>query len=588
MKKAILFLFAAVFAMPSNAKVGDTFASGNINYKVTIENGSSYEVAVSSPQSTEITSATIPLSVSYDGKVYKVTGIGHKAFENCTNLKSISLPASIEWIGADSFEGCTSLATISIPASVVSIGRLAFAGSSALAKVTFASDIERMGDGVFLGCTAIKSVTLPQGFSKVGSGMFERCSALASVNFADGITTIGDYALAGVSVSSITIPSGTEKIGDGAFAFSEELATVSIPNSINSIGSDAFQGSCALTHTTLPSWLTSLGEDGGVGVFDGCNQMTEITIPAYVENLGNLVTASTALTSVFVMGDHIPAGLASLPCTNAYGEAITIYVKQSVYENNYPDGTWLGHTVDYRIPITMTNAKGNGVKYKTLCRDFDIDLSQTNDELETGVGRLSAYLAPGADEGLGIVFMEEINYIPSRLKANEQDYQGEDEYVGIVLRGTPGATYYYMMGENDYTRGIGQWMLEDATAAINVSPWNANLMRGAHDARVVTPTETDAATGKRSKNFGLSNNAFHAYSKTGWLGYGKAYLSVPESMNSANITMLFTDIDGSTDSISLEEFTKQCDDGTTYDLLGRKVNGNHKGGVIKNGMKRIK
>ena len=588
MKKAILFLCTAVFAMHSNAKVGDTFASGNINYQVTIENGSSCEVAVSSPQSTEITSATIPSSVSYDGIAYKVTGIGHKAFENCTNLKSISLPASIEWSGAYSFEGCTSLATISIPASVVSIGRLAFAGCSALAKVTFASDIERMGDGVFLGCTAIKSVTLPQGFSKVGSGMFERCSALASVNFADGITTIGDYALAGVSVSSITIPSGTERIGDGAFAFNEELASVSIPNSIVRIGGEAFQGCSTLTHATLPSWLTYLGEDGGGGVFDGCDQMSEVTIPAYVESVGNLTSSSTALTSVFVMGDHIPTGLASLPGINANGEPITIYVKKSVYENNYSDGTWLGHTVDYHIPITMTNAKGNGVKYKTLCRDFDIDLSQTNDELETGVGRLSAYLAPGADEGLGIVFMEEINYIPSRLKANEQDYSGEDEYVGIVLRGTPGATYYYMMGENDYTQGIGQWLLEDATAAVNASPWNANLMRGAHDARVVTPTETDNATGKTSKNFGLSNNAFHAYSKTGWLGYGKAYLSVPESMNSANITMLFTDTDGSTDSISLEEFVKQCDDGTTYDLLGRKVNGNHKGGVIKNGMKRIK
>lgn len=587
MKKAILFLCAAVFAMHSNAKVGDTFASGNINYQVTIENGSSCEVAVSSPQSTEITSATIPSSVSYDGIAYKVTGIGHKAFENCTNLKSISLPASIEWIGAYSFEGCTSLTTISVPASVVSIGRQAFAGCSALTKVTFSSDIERIGDGMFHGCTALKSVTLPLGFSKVGSGMFEQCSALASVNLADGITTIGDYALAGVSVGSVTIPSGTERIGDGAFAFNDELANVSIPNSTVRIGGEAFQGCSTLTHATLPSWLTSLGEDGDGGVFDGCDQITEVTIPAYVESVGNLATASTALTSVFVLGDHIPAGLASLPSTNAFGETITIYVKQSVYEEKYSDGTWLGHTVDYRIPITMTNAKGTSVKYKTLCRDFDIDLSQTNDELETGVGRLSAYLAPVADEGLSIVFMEEINYIPSRLKANEQDYNGEDEYVGIVLRGTPGATYYYEIGENDYTQGIDQWLLEDATAAVNTSPWNANLMRGTHDAKIVTPTEIDSETGMTNKNFGLSNNAFHAYSKTGWLGYGKAYLSVPTSMNAADIMMMFTDTDGSTDSISLEEFVKQCDDGTTYEIMGREVSRNHKGIVIRKGKKVI-
>ena len=140
--------------------------------------------------------------------------------------------------------------------------------------------------------------------------------------------------------------------------------------------------------------------------------------------------------------------------------------------------------------------------------------------------------------------MEEISYIPSRLKANEQDYEGEDEYVGIVLRGTPGATYYYQIGENDYTQGDRQWKIEEATAAVNASPWNANLMRGASDTRLITPTETDAATGKAFKNFGLSNNAFHAYSKVGWLGYGKAYLS------------------------------------------GRKVDEHHKGIIIRNGMKR--
>lgn len=588
MKKSIVILFAAVSALVCHAKVGDTFAFGNINFRVTCEKGTANEVEVISPQSTDITNATVPASVSNGGVSYSVTGIYHKAFENCKSLKKVVLPTSITWIGAYSFQGCTSLTEIDIPASVTLIGRLAFADCTSLAKVELTSNVKMMGADIFLGCSALKTVTLPEGFAKVGSGMFERCTTLSSVNFPEGISFIGDYALAGCAASDIIIPSGTKKIGDGAFAFNGELAAVSIPNSVKNIGSGAFKCNTGLSHVTLPSWLTSLGEGEEEGIFDGCTKMTEVTIPAYVENVGNIVNGTSSLTSVFVMGDHIPEGLASLPAINSQDQPITIYVKRSVYEEKYADGEWNGIRVDYRIPITMINAKGNDVKYKTLCRDFDIDLSETNVGLEDGVRKLSAYIAPDADEGLGIVFMEELNYIPSRLKANEDGYQGEDEYVGIVLKGTPGATYYYMIGEKDYTKGEGQWHLEHATAAANASPWNANLMRGAHNARKVSPIETDTPTGKERKNYGLSNNAFHAYSSTGWLGYNKAYLSIPQMSAQANIIMMFTDADGSTDSITLDEFASQCDDGNAYDLSGRKVDEHYKGIVIQKGKKQMR
>lgn len=588
MKKSIIILCAVVSALSCHAKVGDVFAIGNINYQVTCENEFSNQVIVLSPQSTDISTATMSGTVANNGVTYIVTGIHHKAFENCKSLKKVTFPTSITWIGAYSFRGCANLAEIVIPAQVNSIGRLAFADCVNLSKVTMTSQLEQMGDDVFLGCTALKTVTLPQGFTKMGNGMFERCASLSAVNLVEGTTSIGNYTFAGCSLASVAIPTGTEKIGEGSFAFNDDLTAVSIPNSMKSIGNGAFMNATSLTHVTLPSWMTSLGEGEGGGFFDGCSKMTEVTIPAFVENVGDIATAPTTLTSIFVMGDHIPEGLASLPNTNSQGLPITIYVKRSVYEDKYPNGEWNGILVDYRIPITMVNAKGNGVKYKTLCRDFDIDFSETNAGLEDNIKKLSAYIAPDADEGLGIVFMEEINYIPSRLKANEDGYQGEDEYVGIVMRGVPGETYYYMMGENDYTQGTGQWLLEDATAAANASPWYGNKLKGAHDTRWVEPTETDASTGRLHKNYGLNNNAFRVYSTMGWLGYNKAYLSIPNINAQSNITMTFTDADGSTDSITLEEFASQCDDGEAFDLLGRRAKVHHKGIVIQDGQKQIR
>ena len=588
MKKSIIILCAVVSALSCQAKVGDIIATGNINYQVICENSLDNQAIVLSPQSSDISTATVGSSVANAGVTFTVTGIHHKAFENCKNLKNVTLPTSITWIGAYSFRGCANLVEIVIPAQVTSIGRMAFADCVNLSKVTMTSNLEQMGDDVFFGCTALKTVILPQGFTKMGNGMFERCTSLSAANIVEGATSISDYAYAGCALTSVAIPTGTEEIGEGTFSFNDNLTAVSIPNSMKTIGSGAFMNAASLAHVTLPSWITSLGEGEGGGLFDGCNKMTEVTIPAFVENVGDIATAPTTLTSVYVMGNHIPEGLASLPKTNSQGVPVTIYVKRSVYEEKYADGEWNGIHVDYRIPITMVNAKGNTVKYKTLCRDFDIDFSETNVGLEDGVGKLSAYIAPDADEGLGIVFMEEINYIPSRLKSNEDGYQGEDEYVGIVMKGTPGETYYYMMGENDYTQGASQWLLEDATAAANASPWYGNRLRGANDTKWVQPTETDASTGNFHKNYGLNNNAFRVYSTMGWLGYNKAYLSIPHMNAQANITMMFTDADGSTDSITLEEFASQCDDGEAFDLLGRRVKGHHKGIVIKDGQKRIR
>ena len=270
------------------------------------------------------------------------------------------------------------------------------------------------------------------------------------------------------------------------------------------------------------------------------------------------------------------------------GEDVTIYVKRSVYNKLYNTGEWNGIKVDYRIPIKMVNAKGNTVKYKTLCRDFDIDLRHTNDNIPVGTKKLTAYVVDDADEELSMVFMDEIWYIPSRLKSNVEGYIGVDEYVGIVVKGSPGVTYYYEIGENDYSQGTeGQWLLSDAQAASRAPHAGKNMMKGAADAKLISTTEVDDETGATMTNYGLNNNTFKMISGPGWLGYNKSYLPIPENMANANLTMQFTNTDGTTEIINYAEFYNDCDDGN-YDLQGRKVYDNTKGIVIHNGKKIIR
>lgn len=69
---------------------------------------------------------SIPLTVSYDSKVYSVTGISEYAFKDCSSLKEIQIPESILIIGDQAFSGCARLIDIKIPKTTEELGKNLF------------------------------------------------------------------------------------------------------------------------------------------------------------------------------------------------------------------------------------------------------------------------------------------------------------------------------------------------------------------------------------------------------------------------------------------------------------------------------
>lgn len=51
----------------------------------------------------------IPSSITYEGSEYSVTEIDGHAFNNCTNLISVTIPGSVNYIGTNAFKGCSNL-----------------------------------------------------------------------------------------------------------------------------------------------------------------------------------------------------------------------------------------------------------------------------------------------------------------------------------------------------------------------------------------------------------------------------------------------------------------------------------------------
>lgn len=88
-----------------------------------------------------------------------VTIVRQNAFNSCTLLTEVQLPASLTKIDGATFRFCSSLAKINIPESVTYIGQRSFEGCSSLPEVlTIPKSVKYIGEYAFNGCTGLKFI----------------------------------------------------------------------------------------------------------------------------------------------------------------------------------------------------------------------------------------------------------------------------------------------------------------------------------------------------------------------------------------------------------------------------------------------
>jgi hypothetical protein len=187
--------------------------------------------------------------------VARLTALRELKMSKCTSLKSVAdLHASVTQIGDYAFNGCTSLASITIPASVTQIGVRAFYGCTSLASITLPESVTQIGLRAFYDCTSLASITIPASVTQIGEGAFNNCTSLASIMIPASVTQIGGGAFQNcTSLASITIPASVTQIGFEAFRGCTSLASITIPESVTQIGKFAFHGCTSLASITIPS-----------------------------------------------------------------------------------------------------------------------------------------------------------------------------------------------------------------------------------------------------------------------------------------------------------------------------------------------
>ena len=232
-----------------------------------------------------------------------LTEIGVSAFEGCSALENVEIPAGVKTIGASAFSGCSKLKSVTNMNGVTDIGAAAFS-SSGLTSIDIPSSVTKIGVSAFSGCSELKSVTnmngvtdigaaafsssgltsidIPSSVTKIGASAFSGCSELKSVTNMKGVTDIGAFAFSSSGLMSIDIPNGVTSIEAGTFGNCAKLESIDIPSSVTNIGAAAFYSCVSLSNITIPDSVTTIGDDA----FALCAALKEITIPQQVEKIG--------------------------------------------------------------------------------------------------------------------------------------------------------------------------------------------------------------------------------------------------------------------------------------------------------------
>ena len=184
--------------------------------------------------------------------------INSQAFVKCENIKSITIPDSVEIIGHQAFDSCTSLEKIYIGSGVKEIGIAPFVfeieggpcGKLKEIEVSKENKHYVSVDGVLYDkdmTTLIQyplgklqdEFTIPDSVTEIGNGAFTYANNLKKIIIGKGISVIDYILVFGCdNLETVVIPDTVTKIDGGAFKYSG-IKYIDIPDSVTYLGCEA-------------------------------------------------------------------------------------------------------------------------------------------------------------------------------------------------------------------------------------------------------------------------------------------------------------------------------------------------------------
>ncbi len=226
-------------------------------------------------------------------------------------IRQIAFNGSVTAIGKNAFCGLT-MASITIPGEITKIGGFAFAGCNGLKTLVFQGDPPAMDASAFAGVTAeaVYPADKPlwNSFPRDNYGgtlsWIRADGAIAHGSCGEGLSyalmkdkvliisgsgPMEDYAAKDdtpwnpfrTEIRKIVVEEGVASIGKNAFFAAENVTDISLPSTLTQIGNGAFSGT-GIFSVVIPGNVTTLGD----GCFMDCRSLTSVALSDGLKTIG--------------------------------------------------------------------------------------------------------------------------------------------------------------------------------------------------------------------------------------------------------------------------------------------------------------
>lgn len=197
-----------------------------------------------------------------------VEKVNSNAFQECTNLSSLTIGNSVQTIGSSAFSRCSKLTDLVLGEGVVYVNSWAFALCENLETVSINKNAKHVNIGAFAGCDKIRKVITD---AEYVNECFNCSPMLKEVVFGEHVKTIGGAAFYEcIGLSSLTMGENVEEIQQNAFKGCTGIKSVEFNNKIQEIEQNAFNGCTGITSLSIPASMTWIAS----GAFENCNITT--------------------------------------------------------------------------------------------------------------------------------------------------------------------------------------------------------------------------------------------------------------------------------------------------------------------------
>ncbi len=353
----ICALIAALAGMIANAQT--TTFSYTATAKVDRFDEYSYFIGAQRVISHTFDETTGSGTVVYDGKV---TELADSALSTSRNMSAVVIPEGITTIGSYAFLNCSKITTLRLPHTLSHVKTSAFFNCSYLSKGKFIIDDLAWWCGIVFD----NSNANPVYFAK--HIYSDENTEITEAVIPEGVTAIGDYAFNKCEgITAVSLPSSLTTIGENAFAYTG-LVSVDFPESLTEIKKQAFNRCSDLKSVTIPEGVVSIGyyAFSHCGItsltlpstirsmdhsFYSCSDLAQLTLSEGITSLGYSFSYIDALTSVHIPSTVILKG----DFTNCPNLASVTIAEGATVVNGFNECDKLASIV---IPSTVTKING--------------------------------------------------------------------------------------------------------------------------------------------------------------------------------------------------------------------------------------